>query len=753
MLLFGRVLSFGCLLLTPALFYAAEGRKPVKPANKKAQASKPVVPVKVASIEEQFAKKAARLWSLQPVQRPAVPVGLTASANPIDAFVSAMYKEKGLLPAVKADRLTLLRRLYYDLIGIPPTPAQQDAFLQDDSPEAYEKVVDRLLADEQHGVRWARHWLDVLRYADLDGLDGSVMPASSGIYLWRDWVIANLNQDIPYDDFVRAQILGNRSRRQMAVSTGGQRTRAEGSFEDQFALGFLTRASLTRDDKDRDVSLAAVETVSTAFMGMTVGCAKCHDHLFDPIRQKDFYSMKALFDPLVLKKSVLATPAEIFQNGRKIQEYNKKKEPLDAAIEKLTGSYRTKLYDERVSVLTADVQAIIRKDENDRTPAEQKIASDYYPVLRIDPSKLREIMPPGEVAEYNKLLKEVGALERPPTLLTFWTAEEDSTLLTKPSYILTSGDPKRPEKDKPVEPGFPFQPEGTQFRQGRREGFVEWLTAPANPLFARVAVNRIWQWHFGEGLQRVSSDFGMLGGKPSNPKLLDYLASEFVAHDYSMKWLHRLIVNSNTYQLSSKPEPALAAHNQAADVRNTYLWRFRLQRLEAEPIWDSILYAANDLDLSVGGRSFQLPKKETTRPGAMQRGGGFDTNTNRRGVYMVRGYVPSTDVMNNFLQAFDVDDGRASCPIRTQTVTAPQALFTMNNELVEKQSDKLAARVMTESSGNVPEAIDLAYRITLGRKPTGSELDFAQTYVAQDSGKVKQLAWLLFNLDEFIYVR
>ncbi len=404
-------------------------------------------------------------------------------------------------------------------------------------------------------------------------------------------------------------------------------------------------------------------------------------------------------------------------------------------------------------MLTADVQAIVRKDEKNRTPAEQKIADDYYPVLRIDPSKLRAVMPPEEVAQYNKLLKQLAALERPPALLTFWTAEEDSTLLSKPSYILTSGDPKRPEKDKPVEPGFPFQPEGTQFREGRREGFVNWLTAPDNPLFARVAVNRIWQWHFGEGLQRVSSDFGLLGGKPSHQKLLDYLTSEFVAHNYSMKWLHRLIVTSDTYQLSSKADPALVEHNQKVDARNTHLWRFRLQRLEAEPIWDSILYASNDLDLSVGGRSFQLPRKETTRPAGDQRGLSFDTKTNRRGVYMVRGYIPSTDVMNNFLQAFDVDDGRTPCPIRTETVTAPQALFTMNNELVEKQSAKLADRVLEESSGDLAEAIDLAYRITLGRKPTGAEMDHAQTYLENDPGKMKQLAWLLFNLDEFIYVR
>ena len=706
------------------------------------------------TVQEQFAKRAARLWSLQPVTRPPVPAGVTASANPIDAFIAADYKAKGLLPAGKADKLTLLRRVYFDLIGIPPTIAEQDAFLADESPEAYGKAVDRLLGDQQHGVRWARHWLDVLRYADLDGLDNSVMPASNGIYLWRDWMIRSLNHDMPYDEFVRAQILGNRYRPEMATNAGGRRSRVEGNVEDTFALGFLARSAVTRNDVDRDVAFAAVETVSTAFMGMTVGCAKCHDHKFDPITQKDFYAMKAIFDPLVLNNVMMATPADIFANGEKREEFKKKSAPIDHALEALIGPYRTKLYEERVAQLTPDVQAIIRKSEKDRTAAEQKIADDYYPVLRIDPSKFKPLMNPEEIAKYDALSKDQRALGRVAALPSYWTVEEDKALLKEKSYILTTGDPKRPELDKPVEPGFPFQPDKVDFRDGRREAFVEWLTAPKNPLFARVAVNRVWGWHFGEGLQRVTSDFGLLGGKPANPKLLDYLASEFVAHDYSMKWLHRLIVMSDTYQLSSKAERPQIAKNRKIDARNTYLWHFRLQRLEAEPIWDEIHYAAGDLDLAVGGKSFQLSAPDQRRRNFQGReGAAADTRTNRRGVYLTRGYIPSTDVMNNFLTSFDVDDGRTPCPIRTQTVTAPQALFTMNNELVEKESEKLADLVLKEASGDVHAAVDLAYRKTLGRKPSGTELDYALTYIEKEPARMKELAWLLFNLDEFVYVR
>jgi len=706
------------------------------------------------TVQEQFAKRAAHLWSLQPVTRPAVPAGVTASTNPIDAFIAADYKAKGLMPAGKADRLTLLRRVYYDLIGIPPTIAEQDAFLADQSADAYEKVVDRLLADEQHGVRWGRRWLDVLRYADLDGLDGSVMPASNSIYLWRDWVIQALNHNMPYDQFVRAQILGNRYEPETASSASGRRARVEGSVEDTFALGFLARSAVTRGDKDHDVAFAAVETISTAFMGMTVGCAKCHDHKFDPITQKDFYAMKAIFDPLSLKNVMLATPAEIFANGEQLADFKKKSAPVNDAIEALVGPYRTRLYDERVALLTPDVQAVIRKPEKQRTPAEQKIADDYYPVLRVDPSKFKQIMPPEEVAKYDALVKQQRALGTVPKLASYWTVEEDKALLKQKSYILTTGDPKHPEMDKPVEPGFPFQPDNVDFSDGRREGFVEWLTAPKNPLFARVAVNRIWGWHFGEGLQRVTSDFGLLGGKPSNPALLDYLASEFVAHHYDMKWLHRLIVTSDTYRLSSKQEPAQLTKNRNIDARDTYLWHFRLQRLDAESIWDTIHYASGDLNLAVGGKSFQLTVPDQKQKIFLPKEDDFtDSHTDRRGAYLIRGYIPSTDVMNNFLTSFDVDDGRTACPIRTQTVTAPQALFTMNSDLVEQESEKLGALTLKEADGDLHAAVDAAYRRALGRKPSGAELDYGLTYIESDPARMKELAWLLFNLDEFIYVR
>jgi len=692
-----------------------------------------------------------KLWSLQPVVRPEVPAG--NFANPIDAFLAVQHKAKGLVPSGPAPKLALLRRVYFDLIGLPPTVAEQDAFLADSSPEAYEKVVDRLLRDPQHGVRWARHWLDVLRYADLDGLDGSVMPAAQGIHRWRDWVIKALNQDMPYDQFVRAQILGNRHGGRTTLSATGRRSRAGANPQDQFALGFLSRAALTGSDRDQDIAFAAVETISSAFLGMTVGCAKCHDHRFDPILQKDYYGMKALFDPLVMKRVTLATEEQLFAYGEALEAYRKAKEPIDEAIEALIGPYRDKLFAERVSMLPPDVRAIVEKPERKRTVAEQKTFDDYFPVLRIDPPKIKETMPADAIAKYDELLKQQRSVKAPAALPGFTTVEEDSARLKAVSYVLTSGDPARPEKDKPVEPGFPFKPEELDFRDGRREGFADWLTAPENPLFARVAVNRIWRWHFGEGLQKNPSDFGLLGGRPSDAKLLDFLASEFVAKGFSMRAMHRMMVTSAAYKRSTQADLAHVRENQTADPANTYLWRFRLQRLGAEPVWDAILSSAGDLDVTVGGKSFQPVNPDGKQSIFLPPDGTFESRLNRRAAYMARGYIPSTDVMADFLRTFAVDDGRTPCPVREENVTAPQALFTMNDPMVERAAGKVAEKATAAAGGDLREAAKLAFRTVIGRPPETAELDRAMRYLGTGSEKMKGLVWMLFNLDEFVFVR
>jgi len=688
------------------------------------------------------------LWSLKPLTRPAVPAAPTG-ANPIDAFVQALYVAKKVTPVGPADQRTLLRRVYMDLIGIPPTPAEQDAYLNDKSPDAYEKLIDRLLASEQYGVRYGRHWLDVLRYADAE----ERMYAAPGIHYWRDWVINAVNSDVPYDQFVRAQLTGYRTTERAVMQAVGRRTPLERRPDDLFALGFLARGAVNRDSKDLgELQIAAVETVSTSFMGMTVGCAKCHDHMFDPISQKDFYAMKALFDPLVIKKQTLATPAELVVYGKQFGEYEKLRMEAEKPITALVEPYRAKLYADRVALLPAEIQAVINKAEMRRTPAEQKIADDYFPVLRIDPEKIEEVMSEADKQAYKELRGKLNKLaeKRAKELPAFWTVEVDHGLEREKSYILTSGDPERPEKDHPVEPGWPFYAGEKDFREGRVEAFSDWLTSKENPLFARVAVNRLWQWHFGEGLQKTPSDFGFLGGSPVSQPLLDWLAAEFIERGYSQKAMHKLMMTSNVYRLASSGDQEQMKKNLAADPLKTFLWSFRLQRLEAEPIWDSVLAAAGNLDTTLGGPSFDIEPRAPRGRGAPAM---TEAKTNRRGAYIIRGFSTSRDVTPNFLQSFDVDDGRAPCPVRTQTVTAPQGLFMMNSPEIEKATAMFADRLKKESEGDLNKAVDLAYRIALCRPPSAGEKENAQTYLDGNPDRLKNLAWLIFNLDEFIYVQ
>ena len=468
--------------------------------------------------------------------------------------------------------------------------------------------------------------------------------------------------------------------------------------------------------------------------------------------------MKALFDPLIMRKVTLASAAELIASGKAMAEAEKKCAPLERAVNDFAAPYKAKLYEERVLMLPPEAQAVIRKPEKQRTVEEQKIADDYFPILRIDGDKLSEAMPEEARKEYQELQRKLNAESpgengrRGSTLPVFYTVEVDRLREQEKSYFLTSGDPLRPEKEHEVKPGWPFATSEPDFREGRIEAFADWLTAPENPLFARVAVNRLWQWHFGEGLLKSASDFGELGGNPSHPALLDWLASEFVRREFSMKQMHRLMVTSDAYKRASEASSEFA-DSQRIDPSDTALWHFRLQRLEAEPIWDSIHAAAGDLDLKVGGPSFDTREGDggNRRHGESANDG--SSNSKRRGVYLMRGYSPSRDVTPNFLQAFDVDDGRAPCPMRTQTVTAPQALFLMNSPDVDKACVDLAARLQREAKSDLPSAVDLAYRLVLSRPPSTAEKTNALAYLENDSSRLNQLSWLLFNLDEFVYAK
>ena len=675
------------------------------------------------------------LWALKPLIRPSVPITVPVAPNPIDAFVSETLLERDLAPFPAADKLTWLRRVTFDLTGLPPSAPDQDAYLGDRSADADNVVVSRLLASEQHGVCDGRHWLDVLRYTDYD----ENMPASSGLHLWRDWVVAALNHDLPFDEFARAQICGNRAARRQIISEAGHLTRVEPRSEDRFALGFLARGATSLADGDQQLAMSAVETISTAFLGMTVGCAKCHDHFFDPILQKDYYAMKALFDPLVVRSQDLATADQIYAHGQATEEYETRLAAVVVPMRKFVQPFHDRLYEERLSTFPPEVQSAIRKPERNRNAAEQKTYEDYYPILRIDPEKIKNIMSTEEIKKYDEYLHRISQEKPPETLPVVWRVEEDSKRAGAGSFILNTGDPARPMKNRPVSPGFPFGPETPELREGRRESFADWLTAPENPLFARVAVNRVWQWHFGTGLQANTSDFGALGGLPTHPRLLDWLASEFIAHHYSLKWLHRLIVTSETYRRASQSEGASERANSRVDPENRWLWKYPLRRLEAEPLRDLLLQLAGQLDLSLGGKSYVSEKLEEKPV--------------RRTAYWARGYRSFAEVMPAYLQSFDAEDGRTVCPRRNQTVTAPQALWLMNSEFANAVANKFAQRLRARTADDVAAAVELAYREALGRTPSTAEKQVAMTYLQGDPQRLPGFAWLLLNLDELLYLR
>ncbi|MFM8359333.1 MAG: DUF1549 domain-containing protein, partial [Verrucomicrobiota bacterium] len=408
-------------------------------------------PARAAEIE---ASKDRSWWSLQPVRRPVVPGGDLAGENPIDRFLSAARAARGVRPHPPADHLTLLRRVHLELTGLPPTPAEQDAFLAEPSPEAYEKVVDRLLADEQHAVRYARHWLDVLRYADAD----EQMTAAPGIHLWRDWVIQALHDDLPYDQFVQVQLTGRRSNERTQMSATGYRSPREPRPGDLFALGFLSRGT---GSDPQELAMNAVDTVSATFLGMTVSCAKCHDHVFDPVSQADYYSMKALFDPLVLRKVTLASAAELMAAGRARAELERQRAPLEGERDALLEPFRRRLHEDRVAMLPPEVQVVIRKAERDRTPAEQKVADDYFPILRLDADKIDEVLPDDTRRQVRDLRRRIDDLNsgtrrtNAPVIPVFHTVEADPDRARERRYVLTSADPSRPEKGREVSPGWP----------------------------------------------------------------------------------------------------------------------------------------------------------------------------------------------------------------------------------------------------------------------------------------------------------
>ncbi|WP_417748549.1 PSD1 and planctomycete cytochrome C domain-containing protein [Rosistilla oblonga] len=610
------------------------------------------------------------LWSLQPVERPAVPQLelLQQPTNPIDAFILARLEQDQMQPAPTASKRELLRRLYFDLIGLPPTLAQIEAFEQDDSPQAFDQVVDQLLDMPQYGERWGRYWLDLVRYADTSGYERDQEKPFAWKY--RDWVVAALNADMPYDRFVIEQLAGDEL---------PQRTEAS-----VIATGFLRLGTWNDEPNDPldyqyDRLEDLVHTTSSTFLAMTVKCARCHDHKFDAITHEDYYRMASAF-----WAGPIATRARSLLGGPKPDELG--------------------------------VTEVLGWTDLGPTP----------PPLHVLKNGEREV-PLGEVVPAS--LSMIPALEK-----TFDAAPEGS----KTSH--------------------------------RRLQLANWIATAENPLTARVLVNRIWQHHFGQGIVRSPNNFGFLADPPAHPRLLDWLADEFVQGGWKIKRLHKLILTSKTWQQSST-HPTAAEYAEK-DSTNRLWWRSERRRLDAEALRDAMLAVSGELDLRVGGPGFRPTIAAAALEGLSKKSAAWNPSPadaqTRRSLYMFskRGLLPP------MMTTFNFSDATQSCGQRDVTTVPTQALVLMNNPFVHDRSSKLAKSIIANAKHPQDQVAQL-WSIVYGRKPTAAETQLAQQHLetqlnrfeklattssqetpapSAETRAMASLAHVLLNSNEFIYI-
>ncbi len=652
------------------------------------------------------AEAVGKHWAFQPLARP-IPPAVRDAAWPrtaVDRFILAGLEAKGLRPAPPADPRTLIRRVTFDLTGLPPTPEEVESFLADRSPEAFARVIDRLLASPAYGERWGRHWLDVARYADSNGLDENV--AHGNAWRYRDYVVAAFNRDQPYDQFLAEQLAGDlmptadpTMRQQRLIATGF------------LSLGPKVLAEPDARKMELDIVDEQVDTVSRAFLGLTLGCARCHDHKFDPISTEDYYGLAGIF---------LST--RTMESFRKIARWHEN--PLGSAED----AARKAEHVARGAKVREAIKALSGKTDS-QAAAELKQRK-------------------AELAQLEKAGPNVA------TAMGVTEAEVVDAPVMRRGNHLTPG--KVVPRRFPVVLAGAVQSPLPPKSSGRLE-LARWLTAKDHPLTARVMVNRIWRWHFGQGLVRSVDNFGRLGEKPSHPELLDWLAHAFVEGGWSVKALHRLILLSNAYQMSS----AHAADGARIDPDNRLLWRMNVRRLEAEAIRDNLLAVGGTLDRTMGGSLLHVANRRYLFDHTSKDATAYDRP--RRSLYL-------PVIRNNLYavyQLFDATDATVSNGDRATTTVATQALFALNSELAMQAAEHLAARLLARADLDEAGRTRLLYEIAYSRPPTARELARARTAVAgfeedlrpqqPDAAKRRLQAWACFcqvilAANEFVYV-
>jgi hypothetical protein len=622
-------------------------------------------------------------WAFKPVRDVAVPAVRDGawSRNPIDAFLLAKLEARGWKQAAEAPKRVLLRRVYLGLTGLPPTPEEQEAFLGDKRADAYERLVSRLLASPAFGERWGRHWLDVARYADTNGYERDA--DKPGAWRFRDWVIAAMNEDRAYDRFIVEQLAGDEmpgATVASVVATGFLRL---GPWDDEPADPVTDKF-----DQLDDVVAASSE----AFLGMTLACARCHNHKFEPLTQVDYYRVAAVF-------AALRRP----QAGRT---------ELDRPAVALAGRGEWLRMEQRLRRL----MAAARRAEGDEAARLRKEIAELKKKVEVPRAYVMDEVVPAP---------KVHVLRR-----------------GRPSLKGSEVQPGVPEIVAKTQPKFPAPAKSSNLR---RLTFAKWVASKENPLTARVIVNRLWHYHFGTGLVDTPGDFGTRGGKPSHPELLDWLAGELVRSGWSLKHVHRLIVTSSAYRMSSKRVEAYAK----ADPKARLLWRYPYRRLEAEAIRDSILATSGRLVRTMGGPGVRPPIPAAALAGhpdpkTVWRAGP-EWQTPRRTVYVQM----KRSLFLPVLEALDIPDSARSAGCRVTTTVAPQALTLFNGDLVNTQAKYLAERLRQEAGEKVEAQVELLYRLLLCRPPTAKESGAVVAFVGKHG--LAQACRVLYNLNEFVY--
>ncbi|MFN0102163.1 MAG: PSD1 and planctomycete cytochrome C domain-containing protein [Bryobacteraceae bacterium] len=682
----------------------------------------------------------SKWWSFQ---KPAA-----AGAASIDSFITAKLRKKGLAAAAEADRRTLIRRATFDLHGLAPGESEINAFAADASPIAYNQLIDHLLASPRYGEKWGKHWLDLVRYGDTAGFEQD--PYNLYSWRYRDYVIKSFNDDKPYDRFIKEQIAGDELFEDPEPQQG----------TGYFCVGPNRDMLYKVEDINRVESLTDfVDTTSSVFLGLSVGCARCHDHKYDPIPQRDYFRMQAIFAPFQKNRVFLhynnARGYDLSENTRTFKLYD-----LGAEIMAIKGPYQEKVRQEKLSKLSPEVQAAFAAEENQRTPSQKAFFEAYG--KQVSPRE-EEVMALMTSADRDRLQR---AEKRIVTLYTTYAPGPFSPGLTDvgreapKTYLPVKGAPPPGEE---VGPGLLTvlggkdipEPPLTSPTTQRRRALAEWLASPDNPLTARVIVNRVWQYHFGRGIVATPSDFGTRGARPSHPELLDTLAVRFVKEGWSLKKLHREVMLSAAYRRSSKPTPAVAEK----DPENQYLSHFRRRRLDSEEIRDAVLQSAGSLNLKMGGRPV-VPALQTEELYGMSQPinnawvvTAAREEHDRRSVYM----ISRRNFRMPLLEVFDRPEGVLSCSRRESSTTAPQSLTLLNGEFTLRHAQTLADKALTATDDQA--LINYIFRRIYARPPAASELQLAQEFLSKQTnltasrrGAVTELARGLLNTNEFLHV-